>query len=107
MRSIFVTGHSSVTDFQHIGVIPMSGSGELLKAVLSESKFRHRVIVIANIVVRAPQVATNGGPPLPAPLHSVLAKRIQHRSTGLPQCLSHFLVCSDLITHSVITAQVV
>ena len=60
----------SITDFQHVGIIPVPGSRELLKAVLSESKFRHHVIVVANVIVCTPEVATHGGTPLPTLLHS-------------------------------------
>ena len=85
----------------------MAGPGKSFKPILPESKFSHAEVVVANVIIRAPQVASDGSGPLPAFLHSILAKSIDYGPTRLLERIVHFPVRRNLVAHTVVAAQVI
>src|SRR6266496_4495262 len=63
MSAVFVPRHTAVSDFQHVGIIPVTWAGEPLEAVLGESDYRHAIEVVADVARCAPGIASSCSPP--------------------------------------------
>src|SRR6185312_13155922 len=59
VSAVFVFGHATIADFQHVGIIPVSRAGKPLEPVLAEANLRHDRIAIADVTGRAPKISAN------------------------------------------------
>src|SRR5260370_16739094 len=57
MRQILIVLHPVVPNFQHVGIVPMPGSGKCAQSILGEADYRHAVVVVTDVAGSAPQVA--------------------------------------------------
>src|ERR1700751_3240012 len=89
VREIFVVLHSAVADLKHVGIVPMSRTGELLEPVLAEADHGHAIVVIADVSCRAPEVP---GMRAPSPwcLHSPVAYAEDHGAFRLREGVAKF-----------------
>src|SRR5262245_6426733 len=65
VRAILVVSHRTVSDLEHVGIVPMSGPRVGPERVLTEANARHGIPGIADVAGRAPQVSTDVRSPLP------------------------------------------
>src|SRR5205807_2780773 len=85
-------GHAAVADFQHVGIIPMTGLGPGREIVLAKSNSRHRIPSVTNVAGCAPEITTNISAPLPNVEATVLAKTVNDGAFGCSQGVAHFLI---------------
>src|SRR4029077_8929959 len=82
----------AVTDFEHVGIVPVAGAGVLLDAVLGARNEVHVVIVVGNVVRGAPGIAADRGAPFPDFAQAILAEAKDDRAAGFDESFVHPLV---------------
>src|SRR5579875_2211348 len=74
MRAIFAGGHAAVSDFEHVGIVPVARSRELRKAALPEPDRDHAVVIVLDIACGAPKIRAHRLRPSPDPSAAVDAE---------------------------------
>src|SRR3954470_8005377 len=92
MRSVFIRSHSTITDLEHVRVIPMSRRCEYREVALAKTDPRHRVPAVAYIACSSPKIAADVGSPFPNILAPILAETVNDRATSFLQSLAKFLI---------------
>src|SRR5258706_3890100 len=72
VRTIFVAFHAAVANLQHVWIVPVSGTGKFLQAILAESNHRHSVVVIRDVSRGAPEIS-GSRTPTPRSFHAPVA----------------------------------
>ena len=92
MGQVLVVAHLAVPDLEHVGIVPVAGSGIFFQPVLVEPNDRHAIVAVADIAGRAPQIASHRCSPSPDRLEAVLAQTVDDGPPGALQSVVHFRV---------------
>src|SRR5215471_13103362 len=96
MRDVLRSAHAAIANLEHVGIVPLPGTGMRRQIALRESDIGHGVPGIANVAGGAPEIARYRGPPFLHFVAAVLAKAVNDRAAGRANCFAHLLVCSRL-----------
>src|SRR5258706_13137289 len=72
VRTLFLAFHAAFANLQHVWIVPVSGSGKFLQAILAESNHRHAVVVIRDVSRGAPEIS-GSRTPAPRSFHAPVA----------------------------------
>src|SRR5271166_6910615 len=92
MGAVFVGGHATVADLQHVRIIPLSGASPFGDGGLGVHDLHHAFVGVVDIAGGAPQVAADLRSPLPHIVAAVLAEAVDDWAVGRAQGVAHLLV---------------
>jgi len=93
--SILLGGHVAVTDFEHVGIVPVAGSGEGSEISLLEADDGHSTVGVVNVVGGSPHLRSDLRAPLPGFSDAVLAEAVEDRPVGGFESVAHLAVGVD------------
>jgi hypothetical protein len=82
----------AIADFEHVGIVPVTGCRVRAKLVLAESDVRHRLPVASDVAGCALHIPAHTRRPFPQVVPTVLPQTEHDRPTRRAQRVAHFLV---------------
>jgi len=97
--AVFSEAELAVADFKHVGVVPVAGAGVAGEAGLLLEQVVDAVPVGLDVAGGAPEVAAEGGRPLPDRIPPVLAEGKDDGAAGGFERLGHLVIGCDHEAH--------
>src|SRR6185437_8873302 len=84
----FFFPHSAVADLEHVGIVPVTRTGESFQAILAKTDGNHAVVIVGDVASCAPQVRAHRSSPLPH--HTAPMNTEYDGPPGTHQSIMHF-----------------
>src|ERR1700722_6173146 len=89
LSPVLILGQLSVSNLEHVWIVPMPRSRKFAQSGLRETDCGDAFVVIVDIITGAPSLCSCGRGPLPACRKPMLAETVKDRAAGRLQCLMH------------------